>query len=208
MAQHMPLPGTRRRSWVIFVLLLSLGAAAPVLAQDEGKIWEGLFNYQQKMANLGNAEAQYKLAEMYAQGQGTRADPEQARHWYEASAGQGYEPAQRKLAALAKGEPEVKAAAAPAPVVPVASPAVPLLPQPSTSRQELEQAERERHALEQELARSREEMRKLQEEQARQAAALQKAEAEKDEARRRLAAKALLEAEMKKLRETPSAFDQ
>ncbi|MEW6645847.1 MAG: SEL1-like repeat protein [Pseudomonadota bacterium] len=174
--------------------------AAPVLAQDEGKIWEGLFNYQQKMANLGNAEAQYKLAEMYAQGQGTRADPEQARHWYEASAGQGYAPAQRKLAALAKGEPMVNAAAVP--------PAAPATPQPSASRQELEQAERERRALEQELARSREEMRKLQEEQARQAAALQKAELEKDEARRRLAAKALLEAEMKKLRETPPAFDQ
>lgn len=199
------------------LLLLSLLTAPLALAQDESQIWAGLFHYQQKMANIGNAEAQFKLAEMYAQGQGTKADPEQARHWYEKSAAQGYEPAQRKLAALAAGEPMVKTAAPASMPVPTAAPPVaapaPIQPpvasaQPVASRQELERMERERQQLEQELARSREETRKLQEEQARQAALLKKAELEKDEARRRLAAKALLEAEMKKLRETPSAFDQ
>ncbi|WP_127476207.1 SEL1-like repeat protein [Sulfurivermis fontis] len=180
---------------------------------EEGKIWEGLFNYQQKMANIGNAEAQFNLAEMYAQGQGVQADPIQARHWYEAAAAQGYEPARRKLAALDAGEPLVKIAApAPAPVAPPRPP-IPVQPpappaQDTASRQELERMERERKQLEQELARSREEMQRLQEENARQEAELKRAEAEKDEARRRLAAKALLEAEMKKLRETPPAFDQ
>jgi len=203
MAQRTPSLGARSRSWGVLILLLTVCAAAPALAQDESEIWSGLFNYQQKMANLGNAEAQYKLAEMYVQGQGTQAAPEQARRWYEASAAQGYAPAQQKLAALAAGAPLVKAAAPPPPAVPVASPPA----QSDVSRQELERMEHERRALEQELARSREEMRKLQAEQTRQAAALKQAEAEKEEARRRLAAKALLEAEMKKLRETPATFD-
>ncbi len=185
---------------VLLSLLLALPASG--MAAEEDKIWEGLFNYQQKMANIGNAEAQYKLAEMYAQGQGVKIDPDQARHWYEVSAAQGYEPARLKLAALDAGEPMVKATAP----VPVA--VQPPVTQSDTSRQELERMERERQQLEQELARSREETHRLQEQQARQAALLKKAEMENDEARRRLAAKALLEAEMKKLKETPSAFDQ
>lgn len=201
-----------------FILSLCLLVLAQGVMAEEDKIWEGLFNYQQKMAHIGNAEAQFKLAEMYAQGQGVKADPVQARHWYETSAAQGYAPAQRKLAALEAGEPMVKAAApaampsppsaAPAPVrpAPVQPPASPA--QDVVSRQELERMERERKQLEQELARSREEMRRLQEDQARRDAELKKAEAEKEEARRRLAAKALLEAEMKKLKEMPSAFDQ
>lgn len=202
MAQHMPSTGPRGRSWAALILLLTVGAAAPALAQDESRIWEDLFNYQQKMAHIGNAEAQYKLADMYAQGQGTQADPAQARRWYEASAAQDYAPAQRKLAALSAGEPLVRSAA-PAPL-----PAAVAAPAPAAiSRQEMARMESERQQLEQELERSREEMRKLQAEQARQAAALKKAEAEKEEARRRLAAKALLEAEMKKLRETPATFD-
>jgi TPR repeat protein len=93
MAQHMPSTGSRRRSWAALILLLTVGAAAPALAQDESRIWEDLFNYQQKMAHIGNAEAQYKLADMYAQGQGTQADPAQAR---------------RRLAAKALLEAEMK----------------------------------------------------------------------------------------------------
>jgi hypothetical protein len=192
-------------------LIATLLAAHGAMAQDEGQIWQGLFNYQQKMANIGNAEAQYKLAEMYAQGQGVQVDPAQARRWYEASAAQGYEPAQRKLAALAAGQSLVKTSVpAPAPVAPppVAAPAPVQQPAPpAVSQQELARMEHERKQLEQELARSRETMRRMQEEQARKDAALKKAEAEKDEARRRLAAKELLEAEMKKLRETPATFD-
>jgi len=201
---------TRCRAALLIAVCLAFSQG---IRAEEDKIWEGLFNYQQKMANIGNAEAQFKLAEMYAQGQGVQADPTQARHWYEAAAAQGYEPARRKLAALDAGEPLVKTAApAPAPVAPPPRPA-PIQPpappvQDTASRQELERMERERRQLEQELARSREEMRRLQEEKARQEAELKKAEAEKDEARRRLAAKALLEAEMKKLKEMPSAFDQ
>jgi TPR repeat protein len=217
MAHRTPALRVGHRLPTAFTFLLSLLVVAPVLAQDESKIWEGLFNYQQKMANIGNAEAQYKLAGMYAQGQGVKADPGQARHWYEASAAQGYTPAQRKLAALAAGGPMVKLIApTPAPDSAVPAAAAVLLPvepsaelaPPAVPRQEFERMEFERKRLEQELARSREAMRKLQEEQARQAAALHKAESEKDEARRRLAAKELLEAEMKKLRETPPTFDQ
>jgi hypothetical protein len=201
------------RNWRALALMLVLLTAQGAVAQDEDRIWQGLFNYQQKMANIGNAEAQYKLAGMYAQGQGVKADPAQARHWYEKSAAQGYEPAQHKLAALDAGEPRAKTSApvpaAPPPLAapaPIPQPAKPA--QPDVSRQELERVERERKQLEQELARSREEMRKMQEAQARRDAELKKAEAEKEQARRRLAAKALLEAEMKKLKETPSAFDQ
>ena len=49
-----------------------------------------VFEFQSKMANKGNATAQYFLAQMYEQGRGTEANAELARHWYEQAKRNGY----------------------------------------------------------------------------------------------------------------------
>ena len=79
------------------VALLSLIGLQPALAED---MWEGVFTYQQKMADYGNPEAQVKLGEMYEEGHGTARDYEMARKWYQKAADQGYEPAKKKLVQL------------------------------------------------------------------------------------------------------------
>ena len=79
------------------VALLSLIGLQPAVAED---MWEGVFTYQQKMADYGNPEAQVKLGEMYEEGHGTARDYEMARKWYQKAADQGYEPAKKKLVQL------------------------------------------------------------------------------------------------------------
>ena len=69
-----------------FILLLPLAVQA-----------DGLFNFQMKLAEKGNAEAQYKVGEMYETGFGVKQDMKQARSWITKSAGQGHETASFKL---------------------------------------------------------------------------------------------------------------
>lgn len=56
-----------------------------------------LFEVHSKFAALGSAEAQYKLGQMYEEGQGTQADYAKAREWYEKAATQGYDKAKQRL---------------------------------------------------------------------------------------------------------------
>ena len=49
-----------------------------------------VFEFQSKLANKGNAKAQYFLAQMYEEGRGTMADAEMAKHWYEQAKLNGY----------------------------------------------------------------------------------------------------------------------
>ncbi|MDH5784712.1 MAG: hypothetical protein OEZ16_03785 [Chromatiales bacterium] len=51
-----------------------------------------VFEFQSKLANQGNATAQYFLAQMYEEGRGTEANPELAKQWYEKAKLNGYEP--------------------------------------------------------------------------------------------------------------------
>ncbi len=79
--------------------LLCLGLllwAATVSAQ--GDHWEKLFQVNQRFAQAGSKEGQFKLAEMYEQGVGTPVDQDKARHWYQAAAQQGHEQAARRVA--------------------------------------------------------------------------------------------------------------
>ena len=48
-------------------------------------------------AELGHAEAQYRLGTMYAEGKGVSQDPSEAARWYRAAAEQGHARAQRNL---------------------------------------------------------------------------------------------------------------
>lgn len=58
---------------------------------------DGLFDFQMKLAEKGNAEAQLKVGEMYETGFGVKKDMQQARTWIEKSAAQGNETAGFKL---------------------------------------------------------------------------------------------------------------
>ncbi len=53
-----------------------------------------------KVAEQGDAEAQYQLAEMYAEGEGVTQDYAQAAVWFRKAAEQGHAPAQYSLGAM------------------------------------------------------------------------------------------------------------
>ena len=54
--------------WLLAVMLVLLLGGAVSPAHADSAIWEGVYKYQLKMAEHGNAEAQYKLGEMYEEG--------------------------------------------------------------------------------------------------------------------------------------------
>jgi TPR repeat protein len=58
----------------------------------------GSFHWALKAAESGIAQAQYQLAEMYSQGEGTAVDHQQAFHWYRQAAHQGHPLAMQQLA--------------------------------------------------------------------------------------------------------------
>ncbi len=58
---------------------------------------DGLFDFQMKLAQKGNAEAQFKIGEMYETGFGVKQDMEQARIWINKAAAKGHVVAGYKL---------------------------------------------------------------------------------------------------------------
>jgi TPR repeat protein len=58
---------------------------------------DGLFDFQMKLAKKGNAEAEYKVGEMYETGFGVKKDMNEAMNWTTKSARQGHETAKFKL---------------------------------------------------------------------------------------------------------------
>lgn len=88
-----------RKLTVIFFSVMML---APALSQAEipivfSDVSAGVFRFQIKLAEQGNAEAQYKVGEMYETGKGADKNIEQAREWYDKSAKQGHKKAEYKL---------------------------------------------------------------------------------------------------------------
>jgi len=57
----------------------------------------GLFDFQMKLAKKGNAEAEFKVGEMYETGFGVKKDQKQAEIWIKKAAAQGHETAGFKL---------------------------------------------------------------------------------------------------------------
>lgn len=82
----------RRLAAATLVCALPLLLPAQVYAVDFDK---SVFEYQSKLANKGNAEAQYYLAQMYEEGRGTKADPELAKQWFDKARNNGYLPAEK-----------------------------------------------------------------------------------------------------------------
>ena len=73
-------------------MLITLILFLPAISQADG-----LFDFQMKLAKKGNAEAQYKVGEMYETGFGVKKDMKEAKSWITKSAGQGHETAKFKL---------------------------------------------------------------------------------------------------------------
>jgi len=58
---------------------------------------DGLFDFQMKLAKKGNAEAEYKVGEMYETGFGVKKNMKEAQTWTKKAAAQGHETAGFKL---------------------------------------------------------------------------------------------------------------
>ncbi len=58
---------------------------------------DGLFDFQMKMAKRGNAEAQFKVGEMYETGFGVKGDKQKGIKWIKEAAKNGHETAKFKL---------------------------------------------------------------------------------------------------------------
>ena len=80
------------------ILLASLiGVFISITAAEAVNFESGIFDFQQKLANNGNPQAQYKLAGMYENGRGTTKDINLAKQWYQKSAANKYTPAKHRL---------------------------------------------------------------------------------------------------------------
>lgn len=66
--------------------IVLLGFSQIVMADFQ----QGLFNAQQRLAELGDAKAQYKLGVMYENGRGVKRDVDKAISWMKKSSHQGY----------------------------------------------------------------------------------------------------------------------
>jgi hypothetical protein len=74
------------------LMLLSVVILLPSLSQADG-----LFDFQMKLAEKGNAEAEFKVGEMYETGFGVTQDMKQAENWINKAAEKGHETANFKL---------------------------------------------------------------------------------------------------------------
>ena len=76
----------------IALMLITLILVLPSVSQADG-----LFDFQMKLAKKGNAEAQFKVGEMYETGFGVKEDKAEAMNWITKAANQGHETASFKL---------------------------------------------------------------------------------------------------------------
>ena len=84
--------GLASKAGFIAFMLITLILILPSLSQADG-----LFDFQMKLAKKGNAEAEYKVGEMYETGFGVKKDLNEAKNWITKSASQGHETAKFKL---------------------------------------------------------------------------------------------------------------
>jgi len=91
---------------IFIITTLSLGffisGSIPlaISSELEDSLTSNVFNFQKKLANSGNAQSQTKLGEMLEAGNGVEKNLEEARHWYQEAANNGYEPAVNRLTYL------------------------------------------------------------------------------------------------------------
>lgn len=87
-----------KKQRLLFSVLFILSALFPFSssAMDVIDHSSSVFKFQQKLANSGNAQAQYKLGYLYETGEGIEASLDKALHWYERSASQGFRAAEQR----------------------------------------------------------------------------------------------------------------
>lgn len=184
------------RAFLIMLLALHLPAAAAAQPENWEDPWNGIFVFQSKLAKQGNAEAQFKLGEMYEEGRGVEKDLHQAHYWYEKAAAQGSLDAKERIQSLSK-----RRATPPVPAPTQKSEAAPVTAPQETA----EQARKAQLEKEQAAARARAAAKKQAE---REQAARERARAE--QARRQAAAEraqrqAAAEAERRRALEAAAA---
>ncbi|MDH5765274.1 MAG: sel1 repeat family protein [Gammaproteobacteria bacterium] len=81
----------------IAFIALTLGLSLPVMGVNFDS---GVFEFQSKMANKGDAQAQYRLGVLYETGKGTKASDAEALAWYQKAAKQNYTPAKLRITYL------------------------------------------------------------------------------------------------------------
>ncbi len=84
--------GLASRARLVALMFVTLILFLPSLSQADG-----LFDFQMKLAKKGNAEAQFKVGEMYETGFGIKEDKVEAMNWTSKAADQGHETANFKL---------------------------------------------------------------------------------------------------------------
>lgn len=84
--------GLAGRARFIALMLMTMLLCISTIAQADG-----LFDFQMKLAQKGNAEAQFKVGEMYETGFGVKEDKAEATNWITKAANQGHETAGFKL---------------------------------------------------------------------------------------------------------------
>jgi TPR repeat protein len=88
---------------IIIAPLLTLASFLAVANMDDvqqafkDKNYQQAFKLLQPIAEQGDVVAQYNLAMMYAEGDGTEVNNEKAAHWYERAASSGHMRAQNNL---------------------------------------------------------------------------------------------------------------
>src|SRR5690606_12564722 len=95
------------------IALLILGLSlAPGSALAGDQVWDGVFRFQSRLAEQGQAEAQFKLGEMYEEGRRAARDEAQALLWYRRAAAQGHAEAQARIKARAEARDRTQREAA------------------------------------------------------------------------------------------------
>ena len=87
---------------IIFTVFICLVLGLPFVVKAQAQVMfadasSSIFRFQYKLAEQGNAEAQYKVGEMYEMGRGVQQDREKAREWYTKAAGQDHKKSTYRL---------------------------------------------------------------------------------------------------------------
>jgi hypothetical protein len=85
---------------VVRRIVLPPPAAEPKSEAQQAEELQRVIAFQKEQAAVGKASSQYDLGLRYLKGDGVAQDPEAARKWLAAAAGQGHEEARQKLRQL------------------------------------------------------------------------------------------------------------
>lgn len=82
------------------ILVTATLLIASMAAHADGQIQSSLYQFQLRMAQQGNPEAEYLVGQMNEEGRGTTKNVVQAITWYKKAAAQGNTDADKRLANL------------------------------------------------------------------------------------------------------------